>query len=69
MISISEVAKQTGLSILAISREIESIGIKSKRIGRKFFITETQKDSVFLSLYFKLKINEITLESKMNYEK
>jgi hypothetical protein len=66
MIAIAEVAKQTGLPTLEISREIESIGFKSKRIGRKHFITEDQKESLLLRLYFKLKIEFITLESKLN---
>jgi hypothetical protein len=68
MISISDIAKQTGLSILAISREIESIGFKSERIGRRFFVTEEQKESILLSLYFKLKIECLTFESKINYD-
>jgi hypothetical protein len=68
MIRIADVAKETGLPTLEISREIESIGFRSKRIGRRFFITQEQKDAILLSLYFKLKIEFITLQSKMNYE-
>lgn len=68
MIALSEIAKVTGLSTLEISREIESINFKSIRIGRKYFITEIQKDAVLLSLYFKLKIEFIIIESKINYD-
>ena len=68
MIKLSEVAFQANLTTLDISRKIESLNIKSKRIGRSFYITELEKDKVLLSLYFNLKIEFITLQSKMNYE-
>jgi Zn-dependent peptidase ImmA (M78 family) len=42
--------------------------VPAKREGRRVFFDKYQEDYMHFVLYFSLKINEITLNSKMNYE-
>jgi hypothetical protein len=68
MTSVVEVAKQCGADRRDVTRAIDTLGIKPKKINNQNYITDLQKDRVFKNLYYNLKIEFVTFESKMNYE-
>ena len=68
MIRISEIRKQCGADRRDVYDTIIKLDIKTVKINNKIHITEDQRDMVFKNLYYNLKIEFVTFESKMNYE-
>lgn len=68
MIRISEIRKQCGADRREVYDTIRKLGIEIVKINNKIHITEEERDRVFKNLYYNLKIEFVTFESKMNYE-
>lgn len=68
MTSIVETSNQCRADRRDITRAINKLGIKPKKINNQNYITDSEKDRVFINLYYNLKIEFVIFESKMNYE-
>jgi hypothetical protein len=69
MKSLMQISEECGMQYKEFISVIKNEKIvPAMRIGRRIFFDKYQEDYIHFTLYFTLKITEINLNSKINYE-